>query len=285
MAVYKRGYQGYEGKLTPEWSRFLVIARQAFRGVSGSRSLISFYLLCFVCPIVCAILVYIPHNAGAIAAFGIRRLPVSGPEFYYRYLSFQSFLAFLLTAFVGPGLVSVDLANNSLPLYFCRPFSRAEYVVGKMTVLATLMSAVTWVPGLALFGFQSYLEGWAWFRDNLNIAAALFFGSWIWILLLCLLALAMSAWVKWRLAAGALILATMFVTSGIGEAVHATLGTGIGDLISLMRDVEVIWFVMFGLPNRLEISLEGALGAITAASALFLYLLARKIRAYEVERS
>ena len=29
MAVYKRGYEAYQGELTPEWRRFLAIARQA----------------------------------------------------------------------------------------------------------------------------------------------------------------------------------------------------------------------------------------------------------------
>ena len=56
-----------------------------------------------------------------------------------------------LTAFVGPGLVSPDLANSALPLYFCRPFSRAEYVLGKCAVSVQLLSLITWVPGLILF--------------------------------------------------------------------------------------------------------------------------------------
>ena len=40
-------------------------------------------------------------------------------------------MAYLLTAFVGPSLVSPDVSNNAMPLYFCRPFSRTEYVIGK----------------------------------------------------------------------------------------------------------------------------------------------------------
>ena len=56
-------------------------------------------------------------------------------------------LALFLAAFVGPGQVSPDLANNALSLYLARPFSRAEYVLGKMSVLVILLSLMTWVPG------------------------------------------------------------------------------------------------------------------------------------------
>ena len=63
-------------------------------------------------------------------------------------------LALFLAAFIGPGQISPDLANNALSLYLARPFSRVEYVLGKMSVLLILMSVMTWVPGLLLFGLQ-----------------------------------------------------------------------------------------------------------------------------------
>jgi ABC-2 type transport system permease protein len=285
MAVYKRGYEGYQGKLTPEWSRFLVIARQAYRRVFDSKLMLTFLVLCFGPPAVYAVIVYLPHNAGALQIFNIRRLLSIDAAFFYHFIATQGFLAFLLTAFLGPGLISADLANNALPLYFCRPFSRAEYVAGKMSVLAILLSAITWIPGLLLFAFQSYLEGWAWFHQNFYIGAALFVGSWIWILLLSLLALAMSAWVKWKLAAGALILASIFVTAGFGEAMSAMLHTESGGLINILKDMDAVWFSLFRLANRTGLSFEAAVGALMAVSGLCLYLLARKIRAYEVERA
>ena len=35
MAVYKKAYRGYDGPLTPAWSRFLVIPRYASRRCAG----------------------------------------------------------------------------------------------------------------------------------------------------------------------------------------------------------------------------------------------------------
>jgi hypothetical protein len=69
-------------------------------------------------------------------------------------------MALFLAAFVGPGQVSPDLANNALSLYLARPFSRVEYVLGKMSVLADSDVADDLGARLLLFGLQGYLEGW-----------------------------------------------------------------------------------------------------------------------------
>ncbi len=88
-----------------------------------------------------------------------------------------------MTAFIGPGQVSPDLANDALALYLARPFSRVEYVLGKMFVLVVLLSLMTWVPGLLVFGLQGYLEGWAWVTEHWRFASGIFFGGWIWVLI------------------------------------------------------------------------------------------------------
>src|SRR4029079_7899966 len=104
--------------------------------------------------------------------------------FFRVLLMIKSSFGFLLAVLLGPALISRDLANNALPLYLCRPFSRAEYVMGKMSVVLILLSAIMWVPGLLLFLFQSYLGGWQWFTANLYLAGAIFVGSLVWMLLL-----------------------------------------------------------------------------------------------------
>ena len=50
--------------------------------------------------------------------------------------------------------------------------------------------------------------------NDARIASGIFFGAWVWILLLALLALALSAWVKWKPAAGALMFGVFFVAGG-----------------------------------------------------------------------
>ena len=67
MAVLERSYKRFQGTLSPEWSRFLIIPRHAYRHVFRSKLFTAFFALSFVWPLVCAILIYLHHNAGVLA--------------------------------------------------------------------------------------------------------------------------------------------------------------------------------------------------------------------------
>ena len=285
MAVYKRGYEPYEGRLTPEWSRFLIIARHAYRGVFDSRFLIAFFVVCAVYPLFCVGAIYLPYNAAADALLEGRSLFPVDAHFFAKFLGWQGMLAFMLTGFLGPGLIAPDLTNNALPLYFCRPFSRTEYVVGKMAVLAILLSLITWAPGLLLFGFKAYMAGLGWFAQNWWMAAGMFIGSWAWIVVLCFLALAMSAWVKWRIAAASLIFGIIFVAAGFGEAINHSMHTQIGYAVNLLKIIESIWLSLFRIGREADLPVPLAWTLLVAFCGVCYLLLATKLRAYHVERS
>src|ERR1044071_2347068 len=215
MAVYEHTYKQYLGKLTPDWSRFLVIPRHAFRDVFKSKLFTAFFAVCFIPLLVEAILIYLHHNVNALAILqvNVRELIPIDASFFQTFVNVQATFAFFVTLLVGPPLVARDLRNNALPLYLCRPFSRTEYVLGKMSVLLILLSLITWIPQLLLFFLQSYLEGFAWFKANLWMAYAILIGSIVWILLLALLSQTVSALVKWRVVASAALLAIFFIPS------------------------------------------------------------------------
>lgn len=311
MAVYEHTYGRYEGRLTPEWSRFLIIPRHAYRDVFRSKLFTAFFALCFVYPLIAAILIYLHHNVSAIAILKleVRELLPINASFFETFLTVQGVIGFFLTLLVGPPLVSRDLSNNALPLYLCRPFTRTEYVLGKMSVVMILLSAITWIPGLLLFLFQAYLEGGGWLVHNLWIASALFLGSWVWIILLSLLSQAVSAWVKWRVAASAALLGLFFIPAIFGQIINTIFLTRWGNLISLRSLIANVWSGLFGSFARevteFEANVTGGLhdthgrtlrfvlqepplwcswAVLFLICLLCLWLLSRKVRAYEVVR-
>jgi ABC-2 type transport system permease protein len=300
MAVYKKTYRPYEGELTPAWRRFLVIPRYAFEDLHRSRFLSTFFIASFIYPLICALIIYVQHNASALNLLGVegaRGLISINVTFFLSLLGWQSMLALFLASFIGPGQVSPDLANNALSLYLARPFSRVEYVLGKMTVLAALMSLMTWVPGLLCFGLQGYLEGWQWMVDNARLAAGIFFGAWVWILLLSLLALALSAWVKWKPAAGGLMFGVFFVAGAFGAVINGVQRTNWGHLFNISYLVGSVWVqlfegshktttgaVFFRVPAGEELPLGACWTVLGALCLVCLYMLARKIRGAEVVR-
>lgn len=248
MAVYEQTYKRYTGSLTPEWSRFLIIPRHAFRAVFNSKLFTAFFVICFLPLLVEAVLIYLHHNVTAMAIMSVNArelIPIDG-SFFQFFVNLQGGFAFILALLVGPPLVARDLRNNALPLYLCRPFSRTEYVMGKMSVILILLSAITWVPQLLLFLLQSYLEGFAWFRANLWMASAIVIGSGVWILLLALLSQTISALVKWRVVASAALLGIFFIPSVFGEFINQVFLTRWGSIVSLGALMKNVTAGLFG---------------------------------------
>jgi len=307
MAVYEHLYRAYEGEAHTPLSRFLVIPRYALREVFKSKLLTTVYVICFIYPLVAAILVYLHHNTNAIALLqiNVRELLPIDNTFFDTFVEMQGAFAFILTVLIAPPLISRDLSNNALPLYLCRPVSRTEYVLGKMAVIVFLLSLVTWVPGLLIFFFQASLAGLGWLWSNLWMAGAIFFGSMAWIILLSLMALAISALVKWRVVASGAMLGLFFIPSAFGEIVNSLLLTRVGHLVSLWATMKSIWLGLFWLFQRQTGAIRGRVSnpiyekqffdivllepplwaswlIITLACGICVLILARKVRAYEV---
>jgi ABC-2 type transport system permease protein len=292
MAVYGRSYRRYTGVQTPAWSRFLIFPRYAYETVFKSKLFVAFYAACFITPFVGLLLIYLHHNMSALAFLDLpaeelkRFLPIDN-NFFYIGTWVQGALSFLLVLLVGPALVSPDLRNNGLALYLSRPFSRSEYVLGKMSVLLILLSAITWVPAMLLYLFQAYLDGGAWLGSHLRLGFAILAGSWAWILFLSILTLAVSAWVKWRPVARIALLVIFFVSMGFAGAIGEILDSWAGMLVSPWFVIASIWTSLFNIPvgdGEFLPPPAVAWAALIAGSLICLWLLSRRIRAYEVVR-
>jgi hypothetical protein len=62
VAVLERSYKRFDGTLSPEWARFLIIPRHAVRDVFRSKLFTAFFALSFIWPLICAILIYFHHK-------------------------------------------------------------------------------------------------------------------------------------------------------------------------------------------------------------------------------
>lgn len=293
MSVYQRNFKPYDGPKTPDRWRFLIPARYALKDLFRSKLFIVFTTLCFIFPLLCILPIYIRHNAAVmdfLIAGGedIDNWVVIDEIFFGFFMRFQGTAAFLLVLFSGPRLVSRDLANNGLALYLCRPLSKTQYVAGKATVLALLVSLITWIPGLLLWCLQVGLEGTDWAANNWRSAAAIFVGSWIWIVVLAFLSLAVSAWVKWRPVAGFALLLIYFGGFFFAQIVRALFHSDWGHLVDLHHNIRRVWTQLFDTSAPFFFSLPSGLPgsavwvALATLVALSMWLLARRIRAYEV---
>jgi len=285
MAIYKHGYTRYDGELTTHLARLLVLPRFAWQTLMGQRLVATIMVAAMFWPIACAVFVYIANRADLLLEFGLEApefLTVDN-NFFIVFMNAQASFAIVLAALAGPSLIAPDLANGALPLYFSRPLSRTEYVVGRMLALVGLLSAVTWIPGVLLFLMQSGMAGWAWFVDNWMLGAGIFFGFVLWIVLVGLVALASSAYVKWRIIAGALVLGVFFIMAGAAELTNEVLRVRWASAFSPFVAMQQVWRAMLGVD-----ALDSAPGAATcllalaAMVAVLLLVVERKLRPVQV---
>jgi hypothetical protein len=152
-----------------------------------------------------------------------------------------------------------------------------------------------------MFLFQSYLEGFTWFRQNLWLASAIVIGGTVWVLLLALLSQTVSALLKWRIVASAAMLGIVFIPSVFGSVfINILFQTKLGDLVSLFALMGHATSGLFGtyspVAGRFTVEDFNVVREIVIVNpplwacwtALFLFcavclaLLSWKVKAYEV---
>ncbi len=284
MAIFDRSYRRYPGELTPVWSRFLVPARYALQDAFKSRIFLAFFLSGFLWPLVCGVVIYLRYNSEALAVLDISLgdlLQIDAIMFRDFFMNVQAGFAFAVVLILGPALVSPDLRNNALPLYLARPIKKRDYVLGKLAVLALLLSAVTWVPGTLLFVLQASLQGGGWWQENFRALPGMFIGFWVWILVLALLSLAISAFVKWKPLARLVFLGSILVMSGMGESFNQLYDTWKGSFLDLNALRDTVWNQLFGVAETGMPTWSAWLG-LAAVCGFSIWLLSKRLEAYEV---
>ena len=284
MAVYKRGYRRYAGALTGRWTRFLVLPRYAWRRLYQQRLVVLLTMLSMVWPLLCAGFIYLTNHADLLQ--GLERefrefIQVDG-RFFSIFMYVQAGFAVFLAALAGPGLLAPDLANNALPLYFSRPISRWGYGLARLTVLMGMLSVVTWIPGLLLFGFQVALAGGWWLSANWTLGAGMVTGFLLWLLVLSLVSMAASAYVKWKVVAAAVSLAFFFILTGVAEMINNVFRVTWGHIIDPAWAVNQVWCALLGVAPSEGPGAWASAAALAVIILLLVAVIERKLRPVEV---
>jgi ABC-2 type transport system permease protein len=235
-------------------------------------------------PLLCAVFIYISNHSELWAGLGggLKKMLEIDAQFFLIFMNVQSTFCILLAALAGPGLIAPDLANNALPLYFSRPLTRVDYVAARMTTLIGMLSLVTWVPGLALFGMQIGMSAPGWLANQWRLGAGLVAGFLFWIVIVSLVALASSAYVKWRLIAGALILGFFFILAGAAQMVNGIFRVDWGSHFNPAKAAYTVWCGLLGAELPAGMDLTTSISALGALIVVLAVVLERKLRPVEV---
>lgn len=293
MAVTKRAYRTYAGLLTSERTRFLVLTRYALRQIFASRVLVVLLSVSVAPILVVAAAIYIVNNEAVRLLMGMPQPLLSiNNVFFSRWLLSQAWISMMFVAIAAPIIVSPELSNGALPLFLSRPISRFDYVLGKLVAVGLLLSCVTWVPGLLLFGLQVSLAPAQWLKENYWMAGSIVLSSAICIFLFALVALAVAASVRWKIVATAFTFAAFIVPGALAEVLNNVMRTHWGSLLNVSYCVQVIFWNLFRDPTPRQlvryqwraIPIPAAWAMLIAICLLCVFQLHERLRAREVVR-
>jgi len=264
----------------------MVLPRYAWRRLYDERLVVVLTMAAFVWPLVCAAFIYLTNHLELLQGLDpeFRAFIQVNGRFFSIFMYVQAGFAGLIAALAGPGLVAPDLSNNALPLYFSRPLTRWTYALARLIVIGGMLSIVTWVPGLLLFGLQVALAGGRWFLENWTLGAAVVAGFLLWLLILSLVAMASSVYVKWRVVAGAVSLAFFFLLTGVTEMIRVVFRATWAHVLDPAWAVNRVWCTLLGVDPPAG---PGAAACTVSLAALILLLglvIERKLRPVEVVR-
>jgi ABC-2 type transport system permease protein len=262
----------------------MVLPRYAWRRLYEQRLVLLLTVVSFVWPLICAGFIYLTNHVDLLQGLDkdfLEFIKVNG-RFFSVFMYVQAGFAVFLAALAGPSLVAPDLANNALPLYFSRPLTRWSYALARLTVIVGMLSVVTWIPGLLLFGLQIALAGGWWFLANWTLGAGVLVGFLLWLLVLSLVAMATSAYVKWRVVAGAISLAFFFILSGVSEMINNVFRVTWGHVLDPAWSVNRVWCSLLSVDPPEGPGAGASMLSLTAFVLLLVLVIERKLRPVEV---
>ena len=154
MPIHEASYLSWEGSVLEKPRTWYVIARTGIRLVW--RKVMAGIIFAATIPfLVRTVQIYIasqiPDEGDLAVLDSVIKVDAT---LFMNFMRDQLFILFVILAYCGAGLIANDRKHRALSLYFSRPVSFWDYVVGKFLVIFFYGSIVTIVPGLMLFVVQ-----------------------------------------------------------------------------------------------------------------------------------
>lgn len=280
MPIHDQSYRRYGGERELAGRAWLVIARNGIETMARKRIFFALLLASWAPLVGWALWLYFNANYAAVAALPM--LQVTAGRFR-TFLEWQNPFLFVITVWVGAGLIANDKRANALQIYLSKPLGRSEYIAGKALILVTFLLLVTWIPSLVLLILQIAFSGsFAFMRQNLYLFPAVTVLSFLSTLLAAFAMLALSALTKSARYAAVVFAGISFLTDAIYGIVYASTGSSVLSWISIPANLRQVGDVIFRITPRYDTPWVISLLAILVVIGASLWVLERRVRGVEV---
>jgi len=146
MPLHDPGYKHWSGNWTTHPYRWWVVTKQGIRLLIKRRLFVSLMIVSYLPFLVCAVMIYLSSSVGGYV--GSLRIT---PAFFETFLSIERYFVFFISIYAGAGLISNDLRANALQIYFSKPITRRDYILGKLGTIVFFLALPTLVPAVLLY--------------------------------------------------------------------------------------------------------------------------------------
>ena len=278
MPIHDQSYRRYGGAKAALGRSWMVIARAGIMHMIRKRAFLGLLLFAWLQFIIVAVRLYIAANYPQAEAF----LPTD-PAMFREFLERQDFFVFVMTIYVGAGLIANDRRANALQIYLSKPLLRSEYIVGKAAVLFTFLMLVTWVPAILLLLLQVIFKGsFEFLKANLFLFPAITVASLLQVLVATFTMLALSSLSKSSRYVGILYAGIIFFTAAIYGVMMAVTGSTSLSWLSVGSNVAQVIDVIFRQAPRYTTPWQVSLIVVLGLIALSISVLERRVRGVEI---
>jgi len=277
MPIHDQSYRRYGGGRSVPGRSWFVIARAGILTLVKNRIFLGLLLFAWFPFIVRTVQIYVTTNFPQAAMLA----PTA--ETFREFLQQQDFFVFVMTIYVGAGLISNDRRANALQIYLSKPLMRSEYIAGKAAVLFFFLMLVTWVPAILLLIVQVLLSGsFEFLKKNLFLFPAITVAALLQVLLATFTMLALSSLSKSSRYVSILYAGIVFFTAAIYGVLWGITGGTSVSWVSPVHSLAQVTDVIFRQPARYTTPWQVSLIVIIALITVSISVLERRVRGVEV---
>ncbi len=277
MPIHDQSYRRYGGGKTSPGRAWTVIAWAGIVNMLRKRAFMGLLIFAWLPFVVRAVQIYVSTNFPQVAMLA----PTA--DTFRQFLEQQDFFVFIITIYVGAGLIASDRRANALQIYLSKPLMRSEYIAGKAMVLIVFLTLVTLVPAILLLMLQVMFAGsFEFLKKNAFLFPAITVGSMLQVLVASFTMLALSSLSKSSRYVGILYAGIIFFTAAIFGAMYAITGDSSLSWLSVTASLSQVVDVVFRVKPRYLTPWPVSLTVIIGLIVLSISVLERRVRGVEV---
>jgi ABC-type transport system involved in multi-copper enzyme maturation permease subunit len=277
MPIHDQSYRRYGGGRKSVGRAWTVIAWAGVMTMIRKRT--------FLALLVAAWVPFVGHVMQIYFSTNFPQMAILAPtaKTFRDFFNWQEIFVFLVTIYVGAGLIASDRRANALQIYLSKPLLRSEYIAGKAAVLFTFLLAVTWLPAILLLIVQVLFAGSLEFvQKNLFLFPAITVASVLEVSVATFTMLALSSLSKSPRYVAILYAGVVFFTASIYGVMYAITNDSSLAWLAVSTNVSQVTDVIFRLPPKFDTPWQVSLTVLFGLIALSISILERRVRGVEI---